>query len=323
MAILRSLMENPRYALMRGVARFGSVRHGVAGAKRLLTERVSEQLESRLEAQMGETLFSDLDRRAFVEQMRRGGCAFGLVLPSQIISTITAYAESHPVFAFRNEKHGFLPRDRARAEALLGKEILLAQYFNSEQDCAVIRQIATDPVLQWIALSYLGSVPNFLGCNLWWTYPVRPNREDQLKHAHFFHRDIDDFKFIKFFFYLTDVQPGDGGHWVIAGSHRKSPHIRFKDYFVTRRFDDAEVGQFYARRDILEVTGASGVGFAEDTLCVHKAASPSKMPRLILQLQFALFDFGAGSDLRRPADLRMIDGLEERPTMLERSATVR
>jgi hypothetical protein len=308
MALLNSLMENPRYALMRGVARFGVVRGSVTATKRMMNRAQTREHERSVASRLGATLFPDVDRHAFLRDMQQRGCGFGLRLPAATVAAITRYAESHPVFALREEQLGFQPAERASAEAALGKQILLAQYFNTQRDCAAIGQIAADPLLNWIALRYLGTVPIFLGCNLWWTYPVRASRDDQLKHAHFFHRDIDDFKFIKFFFYLTDVGPGDGAHWVIAGSHRRAPHIRLKDYLLTRRFEDAEISGFYPAQDILEVAGPSGTGFAEDTLCVHKAASPTRKPRLILQLQFALFDLGVGNDGRPASALRMIDG---------------
>jgi hypothetical protein len=307
MAILKILSENPKYTLMRGVARFSAVRKSVAGMKGLLGNAKSRRYQAQMEARMPTTMFPGVDPQAFLAEMRRRGCAFGLTLPPAILDSVLAYANSHPVFAFRDERCGFLPHDRGRAEARLGKEILLAQYYNCQRDCAAINQLASDPLLNWIALNYLGSIPRFLGCNLWWTYPVRPNRDDQLKHAHFFHRDIDDFRFMKYFFYLTNVERGDGGHWIVSGSHRNSPHIRLKDYVLTRRFDDKEISSFYAPQDILEVVGPEGLGFAEDTLCVHKAASPTRMPRLILQLQFALFDLGVGSDDREPSALQMMD----------------
>jgi hypothetical protein len=104
------------------------------------------------------------------------------------------------------------------------------------------------------------------------------------------------------------VNSGDGAHWLVAGSHARAPHMKFKDYFLTRRFTDSEIVGFYGRPKMIEVVGQKGAGFAEDTLCVHKAASPSKMPRLILQLQFALFDLGIGDDRRDPSQLAMING---------------
>lgn len=306
MALLSLLTDNPKYTLMRGVARFAAVRDGVVALKSAVTSGATRQHEQGLLSRMDGTLFPDIDREAFLAEMKRRGCAFGLKLPQRIVESVTRYAETHPVYAFRNEHEGFLPQDRHAAETVLGKEILLAQYYNCERDCEAIDEIAADPLLNWVAQRYLGSVPLFLGCNLWWTYPVHPNRAEQLKHAHFFHRDIDDFRFMKYFFYLTDVEPGDGGHWFVSGSHRKSPHIQLRDRFVTRRFEDSEIGAFYDRSDIIEVVGPKGNGFSEDTLCVHKAASPTRNPRLMLQLQFALFDLGVGNDGRDPSQLKML-----------------
>ena len=41
---------------------------------------------------------------------------------------------------------------------------------------------------------------------------------------------------------------------------------------------------------------AAGTGFAENTLCIHKGSTPRATPRLLLQLQYALFDYGAMND---------------------------
>lgn len=314
MALLSILKDNPKYALMRGVARFASVRNSVAAVKSTITRAQRRRRERELDSRMSSTLFPNIRRDAFLAEMKQQGCAFGLQLPAPIVEIVSRYAQSHPVYAFRNEHQGFLSRDRQVAEAALGKEILLAQYYNTERDCAAIREVAQDPLLNWLALRYLGSQPHFLGCNLWWTYPIRPSREDQIKHAHFFHRDVDDFRFVKYFFYITPVAAGDGGHWLVRGSHRRAPNIRFKDRFRLRRYEDSEIAGFYPADDILEVVGPAGTGFAEDTLCVHKAASPSIAPRLILQLQYGLFDLGVGNDTRPPSELRMIQDRQGRMT---------
>jgi hypothetical protein len=62
----------------------------------------------------------------------------------------------------------------------------------------------------------------------------------------------------------------------------------------------------FAPASILEICGAAGTGFAENTLCVHKGRTPSREPRLLLQLQYALFDYGVMHDRRAPAALKMI-----------------
>ena len=54
------------------------------------------------------------------------------------------------------------------------------------------------------------------------------------------------------------------------------------------------------------LTSTAGTGFAENTLCVHKGMTPTRAPRLLLQLQFALYDYGVMHDRRDPATLRRL-----------------
>jgi hypothetical protein len=74
-----------------------------------------------------------------------------------------------------------------------------------------------------------------------------------------------------------------------------------------RRYRDAEIELTYPRNRILEICGPAGTGFAENTLCIHKGQSPTSEDRLILQLQFALFDYGVMHDRRDSALLGFID----------------
>lgn len=303
---LDTLLENPGYVFVRGVGRFSMVRKLVTDTKTWFHYSRTQRRQRELKARIGTSLFKGIQIEEFMRELNTAGCGFGLQLPQEVVEEIRAYSESAPVYAFRDPKLGFLLENRGQAEAALGKGILLAQYFNAQEECPAITRIAEDPLLNLIALKYLGSIPKYLGASLWWTFPVPPDREDQMKHAHFFHRDIDDFKFLKFFFYLTDVEKGDGGHWLVAGSHRKEPHIRFRDRLVTRRFEDREIGEYYENANIVEIFGKQGLGFAEDTLCVHKAATPIRHPRLILHLQFGLFDLVPESDKRLASELKRI-----------------
>ena len=192
------------------------------------------------------------------------------------------------------------------AEFRLGKPVLVAQYFNTAAECPVIRQVIDDPWLNWVAGRYLDSLPVFVGVNLWWTFPVDAPEEDRDRHAHLFHRDVDDFRFFKFFFYLTDVQSGDGGHVCVVGSHLQPPLVRAGDRWNIRRYSDAEVEACYPKERVVEVVGPAGTGFAENTMCAHKGRTPSQSPRLLLQVQFALFDYGVMHDYRNPEALRLI-----------------
>jgi hypothetical protein len=304
--ILRSLQMEPSYTLMRGVARFPSIRRLVTGARGLLYSKQLNSYLAECDARVTESAFQGFNREAFLRELRADGVAFGLKLSTPAVNEILEFSRRNPCFADRVPGQGFMLSEKAQADVALRKPILLAQYYNTQRACPAISLLIRDPVLRWLAAKYLGSTPTFAGVNLWWTFPVDALAADRYQHAHMFHRDVDDFRFVKFFFYLTDVLPGDGAHVCVARSHRHPVRIRPGDRWSIRRYTDAEITSNVTRDAILEICGSAGTGFAEDTYCVHKALTPTKRPRLMLQLQFALFDYGVMHDLREAATLRML-----------------
>ena len=304
--ILQSLRTQPGYTLMRGAARFATIRQVVGQSRRVLQRRRLQEHLAECEARLHDSVFAPLDRTDFVRRLQHDGVAFGLKLPSSMVADVLEYATRNVCYADRRAGCGFRVDGRSAAEAELGKPILVAQYFNTAADCSAIGQLTRDPLLQWIAGTYLQSVPTFVGSNLWWTFPVQALEEDRDRHAHLFHRDVDDFRFFKFFFYLTDVEPGDGAHVCVLASHRRPPVLRAGDRWNLRRYTDAEVERCFSARDIAEICGSAGTGFAENTLCVHKGLTPTRAPRLLLQLQYALFDYGVMHDRRSPSALAML-----------------
>ena len=294
--ILHSLRSQPGYTLMRGAARFSAVRSLVATTRRAVVGHRAADYRADCEARIAQTQFPMLDRAAFVRALRADGVSFGLTLPTATVAGIHDYARHAICYADRVPAQGFALDRRNEAEQALGKPILLAQYLNTTRDCAAVARLVSDPMLQAIACDYLGSVPTFVGANLWWTFPVAASEADRNLHAHLFHRDVDDFHFFKFFFYLTDVGEGDGAHVCVAGSHRRPPHSGLVDRWNIRRYSDDEVTAHYPAERIREILGPAGTGFAENTMCVHKGLTPTRSARLLLQLQYALFDYGAMHD---------------------------
>ncbi|AQQ67509.1 hypothetical protein Mag101_07560 [Microbulbifer agarilyticus] len=304
--IFRGLHLQPGYTLMRWVARFELVRNVVSWAHGLVNARKRSEYRQDCKLRFESTVFKDLDSERMVRDLNQAGVAFGLKLPSDVVDGIRSYATNAVCYADRNPACGFTLDTRSDAESKLEKPILVAQYFNAARDCPEIQQLINDPVIRGVASDYLGSVPTFVGANLWWTFPVDALDSDKDRHAHLYHRDVDDFRFFKFFFYLTDVEPGDGAHMCVKGSHTRPPKSRFSDKWSIRRYTDREVEEQYAGGDIQEICGSAGVGFAENTLCIHKGLTPTRQARLILQLQFALFDYGAMHDRRPEESLRLI-----------------
>jgi hypothetical protein len=305
--IVQTLGSQPGYALMRGAARFEAVRAMVGGARRVVQAPALRAQLVALEPRLASSPFAAVDRASFVHRLEQDGIALGLTLPPAAVAALRAFADTNPCYADRQPGGGFDAQDLPRAQAALGKPILVAQYFNAARDCAAIGALVDDPVLQWIAARYLQSVPAFVGANLWWTFPVQALEADRDRHAHLFHRDVDDFRFFKFFFYLTDVRPGDGAHVCVIDSHRRPPATRGAlDRWNIRRYGDDEIARSFAPEQVREICGPAGTGFAENTLCVHKGLTPTREPRLLLQLQYALFDYGVMHDRRPDAVLRRL-----------------
>ena len=82
--------------------------------------------------------------------------------------------------------------------------------------------------------------------------------------------------------------------------------LKSSDYWNIRRYTDEEINACYPKEDILEITGKAGDGFAENTLCLHKGSTPQKEARLLLQFQYALFDYGCQDDVRPRSALKML-----------------
>jgi hypothetical protein len=131
-----------------------------------------------------------------------------------------------------------------------------------------------------IADAYLGADSIILNSQIWATFPDEKNTYNP---DFGFHYDLDDYRFLKLFIYLTDVDEDSGPHQIIDESHLGNVIFRF----FNRRLGNALPARFSNKVKVM--LGKRGEGFFEDTLCYHKGTRP-KNPRMILQLQFALSD---------------------------------
>ena len=85
--------------------------------------------------------------------------------------------------------------------------------------CPHVLALACDPrVLQGVT-AYLGCRPTLSSIGIRWSFPAAGERAAGVQR---FHRDPDDWRFLKLFVYLTDVDAGSGPHEFVAGSHRRT-----------------------------------------------------------------------------------------------------
>jgi hypothetical protein len=294
--IVATFKKYPQFTLMRSVARFPVVRKAVKRARSRLQSPRWTEFCALQRARLHESTFHGVDPAAFLDALRRDGVALGLNLPPTAVAELRAAAETATCYAERDYTCGFPLSAVASASTVLGKPILTAHYFNIEESAPVAARLRQDPLLLLVAAMYLESVPTHVGTNMWWSFPTDATYEDRARNAQVYHADIDDFAFLKYFFYLTDVDPGDGAHVCVPGSHRSPLVVRPSDRWNVRRYQDEEVETHYGAAAALEIHGRRGLGFAEDTLCIHRGTAAVKNPRLLIQIQYALFDHNVQTD---------------------------
>jgi len=140
----------------------------------------------------------------------------------------------------------------------------------------VLGLITSAPVLR-LAAAYLGCTPTLSGLSAYWSYPAAA----PVLYTQRFHRDLDDWRFIKLFLYLTDVDHGTGPHVYVRQSHLRAARLRARPY------SPQDVDR-YGRDKVLTVLGPRGTAFMADTYGIHLGTVPTQRPRLLLQAQYSL-----------------------------------
>jgi hypothetical protein len=299
-----NIAEHPGFVFMRTVARLDSVRGAAVALQRAGRPSLGRFLRS-LDGRTSR-FFPGVDAARFAAGVVRDGYSLGLDLPVVTVAALNDFAQGHACYVDRNPALGFMPAQVEEARRKLGRPFLLAQYFNLLEQSPLISELSADPVLLAIAAHYLRTAPTLVGANLFWSYPAAVSADQHNYAAQMFHYDLDDFKFLKFFFYLIDVDSGSGPHVIVKATHNSKRFVTFGDRLKVRRYTDEEIVSAYGQENIVTITGPSGTGFAEDTLCIHKGQPPTEKVRLILQFQYALNDWGVQHDRKDQVELSML-----------------
>jgi hypothetical protein len=229
-----------------------------------------------------ETLFGGLHVEETVRELNEKGFASGVVLPPDYLANILAFcAETSFVDDYGNEPLSIDGVDERNPRP----GALMYRCPNPHKQCQAADKLTRDPALVKVARGYLKAEPLLRSSRIFWSYPDVTERYNPL---YGFHYDIDDYKFLKLFFYLCDVDRNRGPHVIIEGTHKR------KSWFEKnhRRLTDEQAENRYGDR-IRIMTGGSGHGFFEDTFCYHKGAKPRKR-RLILEFQYAISSAAIG-----------------------------
>jgi ectoine hydroxylase-related dioxygenase (phytanoyl-CoA dioxygenase family) len=161
----------------------------------------------------------------------------------------------------------------------------------------LVQRILADTSILKFAQDYLKAAPILDLVTMWWhtSFSKSPDKEA----AQWFHFDMERTKWVKFFFYITDVDENSGPHVFIPKSHSVDgiPNdLRSRGYV---RLSDEDVIPFYPEEKWKQFTGKRGTLIVEDTRGLHKGKHVVKGDRLLFQLEFTSSEFGQASNLGR------------------------
>jgi hypothetical protein len=274
---LRFIRDKPTWLLMFVFGRTLAVR------------RIDRRIRAHYAAPVpvaGPSAFSDIDLAACVRALIKDGLAFGLNLPAPVVDEINAFARTHPCYSRDRQDRGFLPAEVAEVNAERDRDVIAAYYFETVEQCPAIMALRSDPTLMAIATAYLGKAGLQSRVRMWWSFPAKRVSDAALVDAaqEKFHFDMNGWRTLKFFFYLTPVTKMDGPHLGILGSHRRRTWRQQFSLTVGRPTEELE--RFYGKDRFVTITGEAGTGFAEDPFIFHAGTLCRDRPRLILELEF-------------------------------------
>lgn len=221
-----------------------------------------------------------------VEGLKRDGFyVFSYVADPEIVSAIRGYAEKAPCSARgADTAPGIYPRSSPQ----VGR-------YDFDEETALgspeVQDFVTDPLMAVISQKYLGQPVLMDEVALWWT--TTKKTKDANLNAQLFHQDRDRLSFLKFFIYLTDVEPDTGPHMYIRGSHANIPWSLRGD----GRKNDEAVKAAGLWNEVQEITAPAGTLMAVDTIGLHKGKTPISADRLALENEYATSLFGVNYEL--------------------------
>jgi hypothetical protein len=152
-------------------------------------------------------------------------------------------------------------------------------------------EIAFDDFLIDIATSYFQCLPGVGTVNMRRSFVNdSPPVETMLWHS-----DRNSYRFLKFFFYLTDVDVDSGPFTYVEGSHSR----KFEGWLDKYRWNHEEIVERYGEARIRYLTGQVGDVVIANTTGFHRGTKPAKHERVMYTVNYGIHpELGGKGDSR-------------------------
>lgn len=285
--MFRQVKGDPRFAIMAFWARFIFIREWVASSKEYVSV---ESVQPSILVTSPLACPSDSPKQV-ADSIRLNGYHVGFQIRADIVADLLDFADKSPCYANRDPQAPFYIGSLDNFQDAFTAPLLVSGYLDSHEVCPAYQKIKEDSYILAVASHYLGRKAQYLRGEMAWGFSTSTTLEDKISTARVYHCDINDYKTIKFFFYLTDVDIRNGPHTYIQGSHRNRS---LRHQIMGQRcanVPDNYLVQRYGTKKVKVITGPAGYGFAGDPYCLHKGASPKLGRRLLLQLEYGIYTY--------------------------------
>jgi hypothetical protein len=187
--------------------------------------------------------------------------------------------------------------DLAQGQSLLRKRTNYAAVSEPFLTCPSSIPLAFDQRLVDLATAYLRCTPGIGGLNLRKSYRNELPEFDTL----YFHVDPNSPKFLKFFFYLNDVDTAGGPFCYVRGSHRS----RFAGWNRKYRWELDEIAPIYGKENVLLLTAKAGDIIVADTNGFHRGTKITGHDRGMLTVDYVIHQEFEGA--QKPFKLKRSD----------------
>lgn len=296
-----------------------------------LTEGASEvKCDSQTKHKISEAIANELNKHvpkthlefdhSDLEQLTTNGIVkVNAGLSQDQLLEIRSYLKSIPVFS------GHVPAQSDGIRRYLNKgakEFPFGSYALEDNiQCPHLLELALRPDILSLVEGYLGCCPTIYSMNSWWSFPAFSPAMTQD-----YHRDVDDYRFLALFVYLTDVNGReDGGqHQFITKTHDeeqvvkllKNDKERASSLFMPKLrklgYKQAHVYESLFADQITDITGPAGSIFLADTYALHRGVPPKRGDRLVCWIRYGLRkNLAYRNDKTKPLPLKLLQNRVE------------
>jgi hypothetical protein len=213
-----------------------------------------------------------------VSNLNKDGC---YVLPVKLtpedLQEIRDFAFSNPAYAKNVNERIYIRPDAVPTDH--GRYMWLME---SLTRLKAVQRLMNDSTLHQIAQEYVGGACVLTSITLW----LDPAYKGEFD-PHVYHYDNDGPKFLKYFFYITDVEPDTGAHKFIRGTHN---HTKPEQFRISKRYDEKILLDYWGKENEIVFAAPAGTILAEDTAGFHRGSTVKRDYRLLMQFQYALLD---------------------------------